>query len=137
MIDLIPFHSNLGSYASCTIPGLDTRLDFTLGSAIPETDILNILFVARRQTEIQINTGYRDKRINPPLGQYRYDLGGISFVAVDKGTFKWRDLLEAIILLGYCGVGKHVFREFEAKVYVGSLWIGVVDVKKTEDLATG
>ncbi|KAL6714530.1 hypothetical protein ACLMJK_007955 [Lecanora helva] len=112
---------NHGSFSVCTIVKSDINLVYTLIDKVTETQFLNLLFVARRQTEIQVNLGYGNRPINPPVGHYKYDLGGLGFLAADKGKpttphLTWDALLQAIIMLGYCGAGNAIFREFDAKV---------------------
>lgn len=140
--NLVVLHSKHDSSYTCRIPTSDLRLEYTLDSKLPETSLLNILSVVRHRCQISVNIGFGDKLIGPPDGHYRYGLGGVSFSAVDNSAsalqdFTWNNLLEIATMTGYCGPGKGIFREIEAKVYIGDVWIGNVHARKVTKFEKG
>jgi len=44
------------------------------------------------------------------------------------GKFTWNRLLTVVDLVAQCSAAKGVFREMEARVFMGDEWIGYVEI---------
>ena len=130
--------SQHGSFFTCKVPDSSTWIQYTLDSILARSSLSNVLFISQRQTQTQITIGFGYNRIGPPNGQYRYDIGGVAFYADDnevptRQDLTWNELLRAIELLQYCITGEGIYKEIEAKLYVGSRQAGKIQVKRVEE----